>query len=186
MLITALVTLVLDLYTKQLAIEHLGRRPTEGYPFGRAIQVIPGFFDLTWAENTGGAFSFLHTQPWVIAIVAGIMVVGIVIWAYRLPRSNAVIQLAFGLIIGGAVGNLIDRMRFRYVVDFLDFYYVSNGQKHAWPTFNVADIAIVCGIGLFMYLTAFTKLLDPLPVPPGGEAGTPDDQSKTFQSPPST
>ena len=161
MLVTAFITLALDLYTKHLAIVHLGPRPEEYIYFGRYRQVIPGFFDLTWAENTGGAFSFMHTKPWVIGLIAGIMVMGIVVWVYRMPQRQRIVQFAFGLIIGGAVGNLIDRVRFGYVVDFLDFYYVSKGMKHAWPTFNVADIGIVCGIGLFMYLTLFTKMFDP-------------------------
>lgn len=176
MLVTAFITLALDLYTKHLAIIYLGPKPEEHIYYGRYYQVIPGFFDLTWAENTGGAFSFLHTQPWIIGLVAALMVAGILVWVYRMPQRQFIVQLAFGLIIGGAIGNLVDRVRFGYVVDFLDFYYVSNGMKHAWPTFNVADIGIVVGIGVFMYLTLFTKLLDPpkeedvLPEAPSGEA----------------
>ena len=73
MLVTAFITLALDLYTKHLAIVHLGPRPEEYIYFGRYRQVIPGFFDLTWAENTGGAFSFMHTKPWVIGLIAGLV-----------------------------------------------------------------------------------------------------------------
>ncbi len=102
----------------------------------------------------------MHTQPWVILLVASIMVVGIIIWAFRMPTKSFLVQLAFGLIIGGAIGNLIDRVRFGYVIDFLHFFYMKGGKEYFWPTFNVADMGIVVGIGLFMYLTAFTTLLD--------------------------
>src|SRR5690606_32697306 len=140
--------------------EHLAPNLAErGDPFPRWKAIIPGYFDLRWAENTGGAFSFMHTQPWVIMLVASIMIVGITIWAFRLPNKSFPVQLAFGLIIGGAVGNLIDRVRFGYVVDFLHVYIVRNGKEYFWPTFNIADVGIVVGIGLFMYLTVFTSLL---------------------------
>lgn len=160
MLVTAIVVLALDMVTKHWATVHFAPRPTDPFPFPRWKQIIPGFFDLTWAANTGGAFSFMHTRPWIILLISALMIIGIIIWAFRMPQRSTIVQLAFGLIIGGAVGNLIDRVRYGFVVDFLDFYYVSNGQKHAWPTFNVADIGIVVGIGLFMYLTAFTKMFD--------------------------
>lgn len=172
MLVTAFITLVLDLYTKHLAIVYLRAEPENYIYFDRYVQIIPGFFDLTFARNTGGAFSFMHTRPWVIGLIATAMITGILIWVYRMPQRQRIVQFAFGLIIGGAIGNLIDRARFGYVVDFLDFYYVSGGMKHAWPTFNVADIAIVCGIILFMYLTLFTKIFDPPAKPAESETET--------------
>lgn len=161
MLILAGAVLLLDQFTKLLALNYLGPDIAAGYPFGKAVQIIPGLFDLRWAENTGGAFSFMHTRPWVILLIASIMIAGIIVWAIRLPQRQFIVQLAFGLIIGGAIGNLIDRVRFGYVIDFLHFYIIRNGKEYFWPTFNIADVGIICGIGLFMYLTLFTKLLDP-------------------------
>ena len=178
MLLTAIIVLIVDQYTKHLAIVHLAPSPERG-GWPRWINIIPGFFDLRWAENTGGAFSFMHTQPWVILGIASLMIVGILIWAYRMPQKNFIIQLSFGLIIGGAIGNIIDRTRFGYVIDFLHFYIVRNGREHFWPTFNVADMGIVAGIAIFMVLTLFTKLLDPVAVePPALES---DDLSPAAQ-----
>ncbi len=161
MLLTAAVVLASDLYTKYLATVHLAPQPERGYLFPRWIAVIPGYFDLRWAENTGGAFSFMDTRPWIILLISSIMIVGILIWAFRMPQKQLIVQLSFGLIIGGALGNLIDRVRYGYVIDFLHFYFIRNGKEYFWPTFNIADIGIVVGIGLFMYLTLFTRLLDP-------------------------
>lgn len=161
MFLSAAIVLLSDLYTKKLAMDNLGPDLARGFPFGRGIRIIPGFFDLRWAENTGGAFSLMHTQPWIILTISSAMIVGIVIWAFTMKQRAFIVQLALGLIIGGALGNLIDRVRFGYVIDFLHFYFVRNGKEHFWPTFNVADMGIVVGIGLFVYLTAFTNLLDP-------------------------
>lgn len=158
---TAAIVLVLDQFTKLLALQNIGPDIRQGFPYGRAIAVIPGFFDLRWAENTGGAFSFMHTQPWVILLVSSVMILAILVWAFRMPQKQVIVQLAFGLIIGGAIGNLIDRVRYGFVIDFLHFFVIRNGEEYFWPTFNVADMAIVGGIGLFMFLTIFTKLLDP-------------------------
>lgn len=163
MLVTAVVVLASDLYTKQLAIDNLGPDAARGYPYGRAMQVIPGFFDFRWAENTGGAFSLMHTQPWIILAISSAMIVGILIWAFTMHQKALRVQLALGLIIGGAIGNLIDRMRFGYVVDFLHFYVIRDGKEYFWPTFNVADMGIIAGIGLFVALTLFTNLLDDKP-----------------------
>lgn len=164
MFLTAAIVLLADFFTKQLAIDHLGPDPAQGFPYGKAMAIIPGFFDLRWAENTGGAFSFMHTQPWVILGISGVMIVGIIVWAFLIRQKAFIVQLALGLIIGGAIGNLIDRVRFGYVIDFLHFYVNrASGKELFWPTFNVADMGIVVGIGLFVYLTLFTKLLDEAP-----------------------
>jgi signal peptidase II len=161
MFLSAAIVLVADQYTKHLAMDNLGPDLARGYPYGRAIAVIPGFFDFRWAENTGGAFSIMHTQPWIILAVSSAMILGLIIWALTMHQRAFIVQLALGLIIGGAIGNLIDRVRFRYVIDFLHFYFIRNGREYFWPTFNVADMGIIAGIGLFVYLTFFTRLLDP-------------------------
>lgn len=177
MLLTAVIVLASDIYTKHLAKEFLAPDLERGNPFPRWIAVKPGFFDLRWAENTGGAFSFMDTRPWIILLISSMMIIGILIWAFRMPQKQFIVQLSLGLIIGGAIGNLIDRLRYGYVIDFLHFYVIRDGKEYFWPTFNIADVGIVAGIGLFMYLTAFTRLLDPpaKPVEDGEkEAEAPD------------
>lgn len=161
MLLTVAFVLICDLYTKYLAKEYLAPDMERGFPFPRWVEVIPGFFDLRWAQNPGAAFSFMHTQPWMILVISSVMILGILIWSMLMRQKQLIVQLSMGLILGGAIGNLIDRVTYGYVIDFLHFYVMKDGKEYFWPTFNVADIAIVCGIGLFMCLTAFTRIFDP-------------------------
>lgn len=161
MLLTIAFVLASDLYTKNLAKEYLAPDMERGFPWARAVEIVPGYFDFRWAQNYGAAFSFMEQYPWVILMISSAMILGIMIWAFRMRQKQLIVQLSFGLIIGGAVGNLIDRVRYGYVIDFLHAYFMRNGKEYFWPTFNVADMAIVGGIGLFMYLTAFTKIFDP-------------------------
>lgn len=112
--------------------------------------VLP-MVNLTLAFNTGAAFSFLHHSgqwhQWFFACFSFAMSVGISVWILRL-QSNARLQLlAFSLILGGAIGNLIDRLRLGYVIDFIDVYY----QTHHWPIFNFADSAIVLAALILLY-----------------------------------
>jgi signal peptidase II len=113
--------------------------------------IIPGFFDLVYVTNTGAAFGILAgNESWLrqlffvgVALVALIVIV----YAYvHLKEEGRIFVFSLGLIAGGAIGNLIDRIRFGSVVDFLDFYV---GGYH-WPAFNVADSAITVGVGLFL------------------------------------
>ncbi len=110
------------------------------------LSVLP-FFNLTLAYNEGAAFSFLSDQGgwqrWFFALMASGVTIVLVVWLSRL-RGEKVLALSLALVIGGAVGNLIDRLLFGHVIDFLDFFY---GQYH-WPAFNVADIAISIGVAL--------------------------------------
>ena len=117
-------------------------------PYGGKV-VIPGFFDLVNIRNRGAAFGFLNRsdiewQFWLF-LAATLLAVGVVFFLARSAhREEKVLFVGLGLVLGGSFGNLIDRIRFRAVVDFLDFFI---GQWH-WPAFNVADIAICCGVGL--------------------------------------
>ena len=113
--------------------------------------VIQGLFSLVYVTNTGAAFGFLAgSRTWMRqAFFVGVAVAAIVIiiLAYgHLKRQSRIFVYALGLIGGGAIGNLIDRLRLGSVVDFLDFYIGS----HHWPAFNVADSAITVGVGLFL------------------------------------
>jgi signal peptidase II len=115
--------------------------------------IIPGVFDLVYVTNTGAAFGFLAgsknllRQAFFVAVA--IIALIVIVFAYgHLKRQGRIFVYALGLIAGGAVGNLIDRLRFGSVVDFLDFYL---GSYH-WPAFNVADSAITVGVALFLFL----------------------------------
>lgn len=116
-----------------------------------SIPVIPGFFNLTHIHNPGGAFGFMAGQSLVVRtilfLVVSTLAIGLILHFYfKTPPTHPYLSAAFALIFAGAVGNLIDRLRFGKVVDFLDFYI---GALH-WPAFNVADSAITVGISVFV------------------------------------
>src|SRR5260370_783816 len=115
------------------------------------IQIIPGFFRLTHTENTGAAFSLFADSPshWKTALLIGFSVIAMVIVSVLLWRQSCALSLtaiALSLILGGAVGNLWDRVASGRVVDFLLVYY----KQYQWPVFNLADSAIVVGAGLLV------------------------------------
>ncbi|MDP2757163.1 MAG: signal peptidase II [Desulfurivibrionaceae bacterium] len=138
-----LAVVVLDQATKGLIMER--------FAMFELLPVIPGLFNLTYLTNTGAAFGMLAgaqtiwRQVFFVGVAA--LALGVMAFSYRQFRSQGkIFAHAIGLIAGGAVGNLIDRLRFGAVVDFLDFYVGS----HHWPAFNVADSAICVGVGLFI------------------------------------
>jgi signal peptidase II len=118
--------------------------------------IIPGLFNLVYVTNTGAAFGLLageHTV-WrqVFFIVVAVVALGAIFFAYRQVKTKGIVFVfAAGLIAGGAIGNLVDRIRFGAVVDFLDFYI----KNYHWPAFNVADSAITVGVGLFLAASIF-------------------------------
>lgn len=135
------VVLVLDQCTKLLADALLD--------FNQPVAVIP-FVNIRLAYNTGAAFSFLSSGPgwqrWFFVTLA-LFVIGILVaWLRRLSAGQMRTALALALILGGAAGNLVDRLVYGYVIDFIDLYY---GSWH-WPTFNVADSAISIGAALLL------------------------------------
>ncbi len=136
----AALVIVLDQVTKLWITSH--------FVFGEKLPVL-GVFDLVLAHNTGAAFSFLHDaggfQRWLfsgIAIVASAWIV----WLLRSHATQMLFALALSLILGGALGNLIDRVAYGYVVDFLAFHW----GEHYFPAFNVADSAITIGAALLI------------------------------------
>ncbi len=114
-----------------------------------SINIMP-FFNLTYVHNTGAAFSFLaHAggwQRWLFAGLAFLISGAITVWISRLKQQEVLLAVALSLILGGAVGNLIDRVAYGYVIDFLDVYY----QDWHWPAFNIADSAICIGVFLML------------------------------------
>lgn len=118
-----------------------------------SIPLLPSF-NLTYVHNTGAAFSFLSGaggwQRWFFAGLAVAMSVALSIWLSRLQKHETLLAVSLSLILGGAVGNLIDRLLYGYVIDFLDVYY---GSWH-FPAFNIADSAITLGAFL-MFVETF-------------------------------
>lgn len=128
-------------------------------PLNTIIPVIGGFFNLTHIYNPGGAFGLMAnlgaTLRSIIFLFISSLAVGLIFYFYKkTPVHYTLLAAAFALIFGGAIGNLIDRIRFGKVIDFLDFYL---GNQH-WPAFNVADSAISIGIGIFLYHIVFKKM----------------------------
>ena len=115
-----------------------------------SVEVVPGFFSIVNVSNQGAAFGILKGHGSLVLIL--IAIAALILMAYLLYISTDLVTVfALSLIAGGALGNLIDRIRIAEVVDFLDFYI---GQYH-WPAFNVADIAITCGV--IVYLVAIYR-----------------------------
>jgi signal peptidase II len=115
------------------------------------VEVIPGLLNLTRVHNFGAAFGMLNAAdlPWksvILGIVAAGALVGLASYAAALPESQRVTRIGLAFIIGGAAGNLVDRLMLGYVVDFVDFYW---GGWHFWA-FNVADAAITAGVTLMI------------------------------------
>ncbi len=119
------------------------------------VPVVP-FFNLTMAHNTGAAFSFLAGaggwQRWFFVVLAGLISVVLIIWMRRLAQTAKLEAISLALIIGGAIGNVIDRLIYGYVIDFLDVYA---GSYH-WPAFNIADSAICVG-AVLLIIDSFRK-----------------------------
>jgi len=125
-------------------------------PLYEPRELVHGFFGLVHVRNTGVAFSLLSNldHRWVhpFLILATVLAMGAVLaYIAYLPCRGAA-PVGLGLILGGAIGNLIDRARFEYVVDFLDLYW----RNHHWPTFNVADIGITVGVFLLLIDMTFS------------------------------
>jgi signal peptidase II len=139
----ALIIVLLDRWTKRLVAARIAMYTN--------IQVIPGFFRITHTENTGAAFSLFADSPshWKTALLISFSVIAMVVVSILLwRRSHALTMtgIALSLILGGAVGNLWDRVASGRVVDFLLFYV----KQYQWPVFNLADSAIVVGASLLV------------------------------------
>ena len=119
--------------------------------YGESSPVIREVFHITYILNPGAAFGILENKTWFFIAVALILLVGVAYLYPRLPANQPIVKLGAGLLVGGAIGNLIDRVRIGYVVDFFDF--------RIWPIFNVADIAICVGVGLIIWSILKTELL---------------------------
>jgi len=137
----ALLLVVADQVSKQFVLVRL--------PLGESLPLLPNIFHLTAVHNTGIAFGFFQDNPHLLTLLIGSCVLMLFIFSKRMMRESLVERLAYGLILGGAVGNLIDRVRFGWVIDFLDF--------RIWPVFNLADSGITIGVILFAWKILFVR-----------------------------
>jgi signal peptidase II len=122
------------------------------FQLGESISVVSSFFNITYVRNTGAAFGFLATAHsafrvpfFIIVPLVALLIIGLMF--RRLPDREVLMSSALALVMGGAVGNLIDRVQHGFVVDFLDFHWKYSAH---FPAFNVADSAICVGVGLMM------------------------------------
>ena len=119
------------------------------FSYGETLELLP-VLNLTLVHNLGAAFSFLSDaggwQRWFFAIVSLVVSIVLVVWLYRLPARQTLLASALALVLGGAIGNLWDRVVLGYVIDFIDVHY----QQYHWPAFNVADAAITLGAVLLI------------------------------------
>jgi signal peptidase II len=143
--------IVLDQLTKWLMVNWLELHQT--------VEVLP-FFNFTLAHNYGAAFSFLASaggwQRWFFVALAVIISIALTVWLKRLPTNARLEAASLALILGGAIGNVIDRLIYGYVIDFLDVFY---GSYH-WPAFNIADSAICIG-AVLLILDSFRNKTEP-------------------------
>ena len=142
-LFLVVLTLILDRWTKTLVVEK--------FHLNESISVIDGFFNITYVRNTGVAFGIFSgisspSKAVLLAAFTGIAAILVIVYSLRSPVQDRLLQLALSLILGGALGNFYDRLRFGYVIDFLEFYV----RSYSWPSFNVADAAISTGVGLLL------------------------------------
>ena len=134
-------TLLLDRWTKSLIQARFELNDT--------VSVIDGFFNITYVRNTGVAFGILDAaslplKSAALAILTIAAIAGVIVYSWRTPVNQKMLQVGLSLILAGALGNLYDRINYGYVIDFLEIYF----RNYHWPAFNVADSAISTGVVL--------------------------------------
>lgn len=153
----ALIALVLDQVTKHWVVAE--------FSLFESRNLLP-FFNLTYVHNYGAAFSFLSDaggwQRWFFTAIALVVSMMVIYWMKTSRKEQTLFSMALALILGGALGNLYDRLMYGYVIDFLDFYY----QGWHWPAFNIADSAIFLGAS-FLIIDAFKNPESKQPVSEG-------------------
>jgi signal peptidase II len=141
LIIIAVVIAFADQLTKLLVLHNI--HPEQ------PVVIVDGFFRLVHWTNTGAAWGMFRDSNFLLAAISVLTVIALCLFRRSFQIHLAGSQIALGLIIGGITGNVIDRLRLGYVVDFLDFHI----GEHHWPAFNVADSAICCGVGLYMVVS---------------------------------
>lgn len=131
--------ILVDQLTKQLVVHFLD--------LGESVDVVPGVFRFTYIQNRGAAFGMLDEHRWIFMIISTVAIVALLIYLLKFAPQNNLFKIALALIIGGGIGNMIDRVFLGYVVDFLDFCAFPSLWK--W-IFNIADTSVCVGAGLVM------------------------------------
>jgi signal peptidase II len=141
-LVVSCIIVIVDQASKFLVNDFFSHHPS-------SLPVINNVFHLTYVENTGMAFGMLRDHPLLLLVAIAISLLFIGIYALKTHNGKSLLLLSYGFIIGGAIGNLIDRVRLGFVLDFLDF--------RIWPVFNLADTFISIGVGLIILDLFFHK-----------------------------
>ena len=167
----ALVLFGLDQWTKALVVR--------GIPYRHSVPVLPDLFHLTHTRNLGGAFGLFQdlADSWrgLIFSVVPLVVLGfLAVYAYRTPVGHTGLQSGLALIMGGALGNICDRLRLGYVVDFLDFHW----RDWHWPAFNLADSSIFLGVVLILLLELPGRQPPAAEEPPAPQAPGPETEAR--------
>lgn len=140
----ALVAVIADQLSKRWFLEN--------YELYESREVIPGFFSFTRTFNTGAAFSLFQEHPEILAMLSVTVFALMIVFRVKLFENTVLEQTAFGLLAGGIIGNLSDRLQHGHVVDFIHWYV----GEYSWPIFNIADSCICIGVALYM-LSGFRK-----------------------------
>ncbi len=127
-----------------------------------SVELVPGFFHLTYIRNTGAAWGMFSGQNLTLSLLAIVMLCALVLFRRKLLPPGLLHRVALGLLCGGIVGNLFDRLRLDYVTDYLDFFW----REWHWPAFNIADSAICIGVGIYILGTLLAKPPNPAPSSP--------------------
>lgn len=137
--IIILTGLALDFITKRWALATLQS--------GKVVEIIPGYLDLNYLENRGAAFGLFQGNVVILSVISLLITLGIIGYLLRNPRLPRLVRIALSLVAAGALGNVIDRLFYGFVVDFIHFHI--RGTWH-FPTFNFADMWVVIGAGLLL------------------------------------
>ncbi|WP_017437156.1 signal peptidase II [Saccharococcus caldoxylosilyticus] len=134
--IIALAVIAIDQWTKWLVVKYMR--------LGESIPIIPNVLYITSHRNRGAAWGILQGQFWLFYLITVIVVIGLIVYIQRLPRGERLFGVALGLMLGGAIGNFIDRLFRKEVVDFIHAYI----GTYSFPVFNIADSALTIGVAL--------------------------------------
>lgn len=137
-IIVVIISLLLDIGSKFLV--------SRIFILNESKTIIDNFLNITYVRNTGAAWSILDDNTWIVTVISLLIIIGIIYYVYRNRASKKILNIGYGLILGGAIGNFIDRIVYGYVIDFIDI------DIFGWnyPIFNLADMFIVVGVILVM------------------------------------
>jgi len=141
MIVITVVFLIIDIVSKILVSNLLEEQVS--------INIIHNFFNLTYVKNTGAAWSIMDDKSYLVLIISGLIILGLVLYIYKNKSENKFEKFAYAMILGGAFGNFVDRIVYGYVIDFLDFTLFG----YSYPIFNFADVFIVLGV---IFLIGYT------------------------------